>query len=93
MSKSKRSAEFRFLPADSISLTLNDNAVKLIMGLEEQEGEMTELVGVHMTHRTALLLRNVLSDALDHYQASTGRDIEVPNSPKMEVKKKSEASD
>lgn len=76
--KSARASDFRYLPADTISVSVSDNAVKIIFGIEEAKGDVVELVGVHMTHRTAVLLRNAISQAIGRLETTTGIKINVP---------------
>jgi hypothetical protein len=76
--KSMRSSEFRYIPCDSMSLGFSDNGVKLILGVEEMDGSTLDLVGVHMTHKTATILLGALSQAFEHYKKETGIDIPVP---------------
>jgi hypothetical protein len=76
---SKRSPDFKYIPCDSISLAVNDEGIKLILGVNEADGSSTELVGVHMSLKAAMALKSVLSQALDHIQQETGTKIEEPD--------------
>ncbi|MBC7141082.1 MAG: hypothetical protein H5U18_02805 [Rhodobacteraceae bacterium] len=76
--KATRASDFKFFPSDAISLGINDNGVKLYFGIEEADKEVTELVGVHMTHRTAVLLRNAIDTAISHFEEATGTKIQAP---------------
>lgn len=80
---SLRSSDFRYIPCDAINLGLSDNGVKLLLGVEEMDGTVLDFVGVHMTHRTAAILKMAISQAFDHYEEQTGEKIPVPdtNSP------------
>lgn len=73
-----RSSEFRYIPCDSISIAVSDNGVKIMLGVEEIDGNTQELVGVHMTHKTAMFLKAALSQGLSHLQQTTGITIEEP---------------
>lgn len=77
--KIARSPDFKYLPCDTINMALGDNGVKLILGVDEVDGSTLELVGVHLTHRTANFLRAVLEQGLDHYQKETGKSLEEPD--------------
>jgi hypothetical protein len=76
--KSLRSPDFRYIPCDSINLAVSDNGIKLILGVEEVDGTSLELVGAHLTHKTAMLLKAALNQGLNHYQKETGTELEEP---------------
>lgn len=76
--ESRRSSDFRYIPCDAINLAVSDNGIKLILGVEELDGSTQELIGIHMTHKTAMLLKAALSQGLNHYQETTGVALEEP---------------
>lgn len=78
MKPSSRSSDFRYIPCDALNLAISDNGIKLILGVEELDGTTLELAGVHFTHRTAMLLRSALNQALDHYEKATGIKLDEP---------------
>lgn len=82
--KSIRSPDFRYIPCDSINLALSHDGVKIVLGVNEMDGSTLELSGVHMTHRTAQILRNMLARALDQYQTDMGVEIPAPSSKDFE---------
>jgi hypothetical protein len=73
-----RSHDFRYIPCDAISLALSDNGVKLILGIDEVDGTALDLVGVHVSHKTAWALKVALSQALEHHQKETGVTFDEP---------------
>ena len=73
-----RSPDFKYIPCDSINLAISDNGIKLLLGVEELDGSIHEMIGVHMTHRTAMFLKSALVRGLDHYQEKTGITLEEP---------------
>lgn len=76
--QSIRSPDFKYIPCDAINLAISDDGIKLIMGVNETEGPSTDLVGVHMSLKTAMSLKSVLEKGLNHYQRETGNKIEEP---------------
>ena len=78
--QSQRSADFRYIPCDAINIGISDNGLKLLLGVTEMDGTVLEFVGVHITHKTTVILRDALSKALEDYQLETGQVIEVPAS-------------
>lgn len=77
-SLSTRSPDFRYIPCDAVSLAISDDGIKLILGVNEADGATTDLVGVHMSHKTAMALKSMLSKGLDHFQRETGTQLEEP---------------
>lgn len=77
--KSLRSRDFKYIPCDAINLAVSDNGIKLTLGVEELDGSTYEMVGIHMTHKTAMLLKAALTQGLDHYQTSFGVKLEEPD--------------
>lgn len=77
--KSLRSRDFKYIPCDAINLAVSDNGIKLTLGVEELDGSTYEMVGIHMTHKTAMLLKAALTQGLDHYQTSSGIKLEEPD--------------
>ena len=61
-----RANDFRYIPCDYANLALREDGIKLILGIEEVNGVVTELVGVQMTLETALGLAEMLRSALEH---------------------------
>lgn len=76
--QSRRSPDFKYIPCDVINLAISDDGIKLIMGVNEAEGPSTDLVGVHMSLKTAMALKSMLERGLDHYQKETGNRLEEP---------------
>ncbi|MDR7127081.1 hypothetical protein [Pseudotabrizicola sp. 4114] len=76
--KSERTHDFKYLPCDSINLALSDNGIKIILGVEELDSTTLELVGIHMTHKTAALLVAAIMQSFDHYKDATGIEIPIP---------------
>lgn len=76
-----KSHDFRHVPTDTINMGVGDNGIKLIFSVEEAPGEVSELVGVHMSHRTAAKLRNALISALKKYEETSGQTID----PQLEL--------
>lgn len=77
--QSPRSPDFRYIPCDSINLAIGNNGVKLILGVEELDGTSLDLVGIHLTHRTAMFLKEALEQSLQHYEKETGTKLEKPD--------------
>lgn len=77
-SKVLRANDFRYIPCDAVSLAISDHGVKLTLAVEEVDGGVTELVGVHLPFRTAMILKTMLAKGLDHYQKETGNTLEEP---------------
>jgi hypothetical protein len=78
-SLSMRSPDFKYIPCDAVSLAISDDGLKLILGVNEADGTSTDLVGVHMSHKTAMALKAMLSKGLDHFQQETGTKLEEPD--------------
>lgn len=76
--KSTRSPDFRYFPCDAINLGISENGVKILFGVDEFDGITQELVGIHMTHKTAMLLKSALAQGLDHYQTTSGVTLDEP---------------
>ena len=76
--QSHRSPDFRYIPCDSVNLALGNNGIKLILGVEELDGTSLDLVGIHLTHRTAMFLKAALEQSLQHYEKETGIKLEEP---------------
>lgn len=74
-----RSPDFRYIPCDAINMAISDNGVKLILGVEEIEGAHLELIGVHLSHKTAMFLKAALTRGLEHYQKEMGVNLEEPD--------------
>jgi len=74
----KRSGDFRYIPCDAINIALSDNGLKVILGVEEIDNTTLELVGIHLTHRTAQFLKSALAKTLEHYEQQTGQKLEEP---------------
>ncbi|WP_171102858.1 hypothetical protein [Ruegeria sp. HKCCD7255] len=74
-----RSPDFRYIPCDAINLAMSDNGLKLVLGVEETDNSTLELVGVHLTHKTAMFLKTALSKALEHHEQQTGQKLEEPD--------------
>lgn len=70
--QSTRSSDFRYIPCDSMNLAISSNGIKLLLGVEELDGTSLELMGVHLSHHTAMFLKEALEQSLDHYQKQTG---------------------
>jgi len=77
---SQRSPDFRYYPCDSFNIAINDHSVKLHLGVEEVDGTVLDFVAVHMTHKTAAVLKVLLEKAFTHYEGQTGVKIPVPDS-------------
>ncbi|MCC4241974.1 hypothetical protein [Thalassospira povalilytica] len=75
---SQRSSDFRYIPCDTISLAINNSGIKLILGVEEVDASVTELMGAHMTHKTAMILKSALAKGLEEYQQESGIKFEEP---------------
>lgn len=73
-----RSPDFKYIPCDAVNLAISDNGVKLLLGVDELDGTTLELVGVHLTHSTAMFLKAALAEGLDHYQSETGTKFPEP---------------
>lgn len=76
---SQRSPDFKYIPCDAIKLAVSEDSIKLILGVEEVNGPVTELVGVHMSLKTGMVLKSILSNGLDRYQKETGNVLEEPD--------------
>lgn len=79
-----KSPDFRYIPCESIKLALGHDAVKIVLGVNEMDGSTLELAGVHMTHKTAKILRNMITRAIDRYENDTGVEIPAPSSRDLE---------
>ncbi|WP_065333234.1 hypothetical protein [Tritonibacter mobilis] len=77
--QSQRSPDFKYIPCDTINLSVSEDGIKLILGVDEVKGPATELVGVHMSLKTAMALKSILSKGLDHYQEETGNLLQEPD--------------
>lgn len=75
---SMRSPDFKYIPCDAVNLAISEDGIKLILGVSEADGSSTDLVGVHMSHKTAMALKTVLSKGLNHFQQETGTELEEP---------------
>lgn len=76
--QSTRSPDFKYIPCEAIRLGIGDNGVKLVLGVDELDGTTFELVGVHLSHRTAMFLKTALTHGLENYQKETGIKLEEP---------------
>ncbi len=74
-----RSTDFRYLPCDSFNLAISDGGVRLILGVNQLDGSVYELAGVHMTNTTAAALTSMLQAALIDFEAQSGNKITPPN--------------
>lgn len=72
-----RSTDFRYLAADAFSLNISDNNVKVVLGIEEQPGEIIDVAGVVMTHKTLKMFSIVALDALARLEKAMGQEITV----------------
>lgn len=77
---SVKANEFRHIPADGIKVSVTDHGVKLIFAIEE-DGGFLELVGVHLSHHSAALLRNSLIEGIASFEKFAERIVE----PKLET--------
>lgn len=73
--KSTRAADFKYYPAESFNLAFSDNGAKLVVGVTELDGSIMELAGFHMSHQTAVQLRDILNQAFEHFEKATGRPL------------------
>jgi hypothetical protein len=73
--QSQRSADFRYIPCDAINMGVSNNGVKLLVGVDEMDGVTLELVGIHMTLRTAAILERALKQGLDLVEKETGVNV------------------
>lgn len=76
--QSLRSPDFKYIPCDAINLAISDDGIKLILGVNEADGSATDLVGVHMSLKTAMALQSLLARGLEHFQKETGTLIDAP---------------
>ena len=74
-----RSVDFRYIPCDAINLAMSDDGLKLILGVNEADHSTLELVGIHLTHKTAMFLKAALSSAFEHHGQQTGQKFEEPD--------------
>ena len=77
--QSLRSPDFKYIPCDAISLAISDEGIKLILGVSEADGSATDLVGVHMSLKTAQALQSTLARGLEQFQKETGTVIDAPH--------------
>lgn len=77
--QSQRSPDFKYIPCDAINLAISDDGIKLILGVNEADGVTTDLVGVHMSHKTAMALKTVLANGLEYFQKETNTVLEEPD--------------
>ena len=75
--KQRRSNDFRFFPSDVIGVTFNDNGVKLVFGIEEMDGSVTEQAGVFTPLAAAKLLSIILNSAISRYEQINQREIQI----------------
>ena len=75
---STRSPDFRYIPCDVFGLAVSEDGMKLTLGVNEADGGSTDLVGVHMSHKTAMALKTILANGLEHLQKETGVKLEEP---------------
>ena len=77
--QSQRSSDFKYIPCDAINIAISDDGIKLILGVNEADAPSTDLVGVHMSHKTAMALKSIIARGLEHFQKETGKVIEDPD--------------
>jgi hypothetical protein len=73
-----RASEFRYIPADYVNIAMGEDGIKMILGVEEVNGEATELTGIQMSLKTAYGIMVVLRDAMEHAENEFGVNFEEP---------------
>lgn len=68
---SSKSSDFRYIPTDAIRIGVSDHGVKLIFAIDEDEGNILELIGVSMSIHTAKMLRDALIEGINHQEDFT----------------------
>jgi hypothetical protein len=73
----ERAPDFRYIPASSIGLSVNDNESIVTFGVERPEGGggPYEQVGIVMSHRTLKLLGSLINLTLEHYEHVSGTEV------------------
>ena len=69
-----RSSEFRYIPCDSINIGFNLAGAKFIFGVNEVDGSVFELMGVHMSIEDATAFRDLLIEGISHVEKSREAD-------------------
>lgn len=71
----KRTADFRIIPSDAVEMIISDNSIKILFGIEEQPGDVTDQVGVFLTPKTLKLLCFLGSQAVEAIEKMSGSEI------------------
>ncbi len=77
--------DFRYIPADAIGLTANDNNVKIRFGIEHEPGKITDQVGVFMTLKTLKLLHEITTNIFESLE-KIGVSVELDDEKIKEMK-------
>ena len=74
-----RSHDFRFIFANVLGFQFSDNDLRLLFGVDEGGGieNALEQIGVAMTHRTAKILGQTLTEIIADYESKTGTVIPI----------------
>ncbi len=74
-SQPNRRAGFRYIPADVIGLSMNENVAKLIFGVEERPGYVVEEIGVFLTPRTMKILGIIAARSVEAIEKRHGEIV------------------
>lgn len=75
----RRSDDFRYIPCDAVNIAVGIDGIKMMLGVEELDGSVLDLTGVHLSHKTAMFLKAALTQGLDLYQTETGIKLDEPD--------------
>ena len=86
MPEHTRASDFRFIPADSISLEITDNAAKLFFAIEDRPNkQVIDSVAIYLTHRSLKVLSILLQNGVAHHEKATGAEIEIDEEKMQEA--------
>ena len=72
--RNERTHDFRYYAADAFSFAMNDNNIKIVLGLEEVPGKVIDQAGLVLSPKTLKLL-SILTDRAVTALEKSGQEI------------------
>lgn len=75
--KKTRARDFRFVASDVFGLSLSENGVKIIFGIEDMDGVTLEQSGVMLTLKSAKTLAGIINAGIVKFEQDTNTTISI----------------
>ena len=82
--RSTRSDEFRYVPADRFTISVNENSVRIAFGMDEKPNRPIEHVGVFMPVKSAAILHLMIEQAITQLER-IGVNVDIDESKRKQI--------